>query len=390
MKFIIKVVLLLIFGTMFLSSESIKTISDIKQSYKNIKSNLSKFRKIEKQIDDISSEGSVAEIYFDKANSIRFIKLKSYGELGKSEEEYCFHNGRLFFLYQAIYSYNAPIYVESQFDYNKSKIEHNRFYFIDGKLAQWIDNKSKIVPKNNPNFIKQEKKILEFVSKNLNFNKAIKQKSKSLNFNQLLQQKNGYIAQTFTTSNKEYIVSFKQIFKNGKEKLILYKFAKDGKLLGQSIFDKMFHNDLHYIKEGNNNTFIGCIESHSEGTIVAWIAKFQQNGKILWSKSIEKANPGYLSINSCIVNDNRGYIISGDSTISGIGKSFFWIKNLDKDGNIIWERQFKKSPQDKTLQVIKVDDGFIITGFRDNKESERKFWTMKIDKSGKKVWEKYL
>ena len=59
---------------------------------------------------DKSSEGGVIE-YYSRNGELKKIVTKYYGEGGKSITEYYVKNNNVYFVYNANYHYNAPLYV---------------------------------------------------------------------------------------------------------------------------------------------------------------------------------------------------------------------------------------------------------------------------------------
>ncbi len=323
-------------------------MDDIKVQYQRIHDHLSGYTKQHVELNDVSAEGTVAEIYRDSHGAVRLVNVTSFGEMGKSEEAYYFHHNKLFFLYAVTTRYNAPFYAEGQFDPKRSKIFRDRYYFVHGKMSRWIDNAHKKISPTSKVFQEKEEEILSFITRHFIF---------------LPKPSNAIGIRAITLKNI-------------------------GKLM------KGYKADYNHLFEAHGlveSSLIACGESDTEGTERAWIVKLSANGSLLWRREIEQADPGDLRVCACIPMGAKGYIVAGDRTIGGTGESDFWIQCLDAKGRTMWQKHYPKFPQDYTEKVVKRSDGgFVVIGFRDKEASETNLWAMKLDASGRKVQEKYL
>jgi len=376
-----------------LCAQGINSISQIREQFKRINSNIATYIKNRIEIDGISSEGAVANVYKNSVGSIELIKLNVFGEMGKSEEDYYFYDNKLIFVYQVDYTYNAPMYAEDIFDEKKTKISRNRFYFINQKMVKWLNNKLEQVPSRSKKFKNREKSILSFIEKNFKFikNSANKNSNKALFWNKIIGGKGDEaLLKSIQTKDGGYLIATGALSsKKEITKIAFLKFGSDGSLKWKYLPKYGDYNKLYNMFEEQDNSIVICRTMDIEGNEKALIYKLLPNGKVLWSKKIEKAEPGVIENFSCI-HDENGYIIYGDLTQGGTGKSYFWIKHLDSKANILWLSHFKKSPNEETIKVLKTKDkGLIAIGYRD-KESQTNLWAIKLSKSGKRVWQKYF
>jgi len=117
-------------------------IVNIRNEFKKINSDTKRLRLVTRDLEDISSEGGVLKLFYDKSN-LRKAILIAYGETGKSVTDYYFKNGKLIFIYTQNKFYDKSIYDNTQPKIQKE--EDNRFYFLNEKLIRWIDKNNKIV-----------------------------------------------------------------------------------------------------------------------------------------------------------------------------------------------------------------------------------------------------
>ena len=130
-------------------------ISEIRKLYISINSNQN-LNKDSIDISDESSEGRQLISYKDSSGNLRKLVTVFNGESGKLIEEFYISNDKLIFAFTERYDYNRPIYWDDKvakengdnvvFEYNKSVISENRYYFDNNEiLIRWIDKDKKVV-----------------------------------------------------------------------------------------------------------------------------------------------------------------------------------------------------------------------------------------------------
>lgn len=93
-----------------------------------------------------------------------------------------------------------------------------------------------------------------------------------------------------------------------------------------------------------------------------------------------------------------GFTQSNDGDVTGktTTDSDYWLLKLDKDLNLMWQKTFGGSSDDRGQKIISTTDGgFLLTGFsrsHDGDVSENfgfhDFWALKLSASGDIIWEK--
>ena len=66
-----------------------------------------------KDLSGLSTEGGIQIDYYDEEGSLRLSQQRLYGETGKRESEFYFNNGKVFYINSNTFTYEKPIYVES-------------------------------------------------------------------------------------------------------------------------------------------------------------------------------------------------------------------------------------------------------------------------------------
>ncbi|PQJ81018.1 hypothetical protein [Polaribacter porphyrae] len=111
-------------------------------------------------------------------------------------------------------------------------------------------------------------------------------------------------------------------------------------------------------------------------------------------------NDAFLSVKSTF---DGGYIAVGHSQSSDFdikektNDSYdYWVLKFDNSNNLVWNKTFGGSNDDRARDIIELNDGsFIISGFSrsndvdvTNNEGNYDFWVVKIDENGNLIWEK--
>jgi len=103
--------------------------------------------------------------------------------------------------------------------------------------------------------------------------------------------------------------------------------------------------------------------SANNGDSDVWIIKINENGDLLWEKTIGGAS--FDTANS-ISKSNIGYIISGSSRsengfiTTNNGQNDALVANIDETGNLLWLKTVGGSEFDFAYDVVQLDDGSII------------------------------
>ncbi len=128
---------------------SVDAIDTIRSHYTAINKNLSRYRKVKKELSGLSAEGGELEAYSD-GNSIKKIVATHFGETGKAVEEFYYRDGQLIFVFRKDFQYDKPLSGKT------ISTKENRFYFNNDRLIRWIGEKGKqITPKQSEYGAKQ-------------------------------------------------------------------------------------------------------------------------------------------------------------------------------------------------------------------------------------------
>lgn len=187
------------------------------------------------------------------------------------------------------------------------------------------------------------------------------------------------------------------------------------KTIGGAAEDRL--SSFYYIKEYRQIVCGGYSYSdsssekkqNSKGVSDYWIVKTNENGEIVWQKTI--GGSGYDYLKSVIPAKDKGMLlagssnsnISGDKTENNFNQPGFfyndyWVIRMDSLGNILWQKTIGGLGNDEISTAIATrDGGFIIGGTSSSSISGNKttnsygssdYWIICLDSLGNIVWQK--
>ncbi|QMU28779.1 T9SS type A sorting domain-containing protein [Adhaeribacter radiodurans] len=159
-----------------------------------------------------------------------------------------------------------------------------------------------------------------------------------------------------------------------------------------------------YILAGYSNSPVsGDKTQDSQGGNDYWLVKTSSSGKKLWDQryggSLDEVLGG-------IVQTADGEFLLGGSSWSGkngnkteasLGKSDFWLVQVDKEGKQLWDKTYGGTGQDEAYSVGKAGSTYFLAGQSDSPAGFDKtrdsqggldYWLLKVSSTGEKVWDK--
>ena len=175
------------------------------------------------------------------------------------------------------------------------------------------------------------------------------------------------------------------------------------KSLGGSFYDKAVSiielEDGGYIVGGHSQSSNFDL-SMNHGGADWWIVRLNNNGNIIWQKSLGGSNDEYLK--KIIKTPDGNILCIGDTKSNNgditnyIDQIDFWVAKIDLFGNLIWEKCYGGVNIDIGYSVCTTDDGnFLIAGSTEsqypyirNNHGLSDFLLIKIDPEGNEIWQK--
>lgn len=138
--------------------------------------------------------------------------------------------------------------------------------------------------------------------------------------------------------------------------------------------------------------------SNNIGTYDFWVIRISSDGDLIWERSF-----GGTQIDEAraIVASNDGnYLIVGDTRSNDVmvssnnGAADVWLIKITPSGNLIWEKNYGGSGFDTAQDIVKLNDGYVITGSSRSADGDvavnkgqNDLWVFKIDFEGNLIWE---
>ncbi|MDX2302308.1 MAG: hypothetical protein NW226_05880 [Microscillaceae bacterium] len=137
-----------------------------------------------------------------------------------------------------------------------------------------------------------------------------------------------------------------------------------------------------------------------------WLVKINQSGTKIWDKSYGSA--GYESLSAMLVSSEGSILLAGSSYTYGAGNRTtptrggydYWVVNINKDGNILWDKAFGTIFFDFCTSLSLTPDGKYVIGGQTQggisgdkteiNQGKNDFWIVKFDKNGSKIWDKSI
>ena len=169
---------------------------------------------------------------------------------------------------------------------------------------------------------------------------------------------------------------------------LITKYDKDGNILWEKKYENVgsfkdiaLTSDNEYVVHGSN--------MNDEDN--AFIAKIDESGNVIWEKIHDENN----EFTSLLVTKNNEVIVAGSLYISDTGTRDAVIIKYDKDGNLLWERKFGGSKSDVFRSIALTNEESILgVGYSNSTDIDglsnkgNDAIIVKYDKDGNILWKK--
>lgn len=130
----------------------------------------------------------------------------------------------------------------------------------------------------------------------------------------------------------------------------------------------------------------GC--ANWQGKKNAWLIKLDARGNALWGHTYEKSSSSFA--NAVIETEDGGLLMVGGTWTKKFPRYHdFWVVRLDSAGEQIWDKTYGGDLDDVAYDVLELFDGYVVAGYNSSDpEFGSDIWVIKIDKQGNLIWEK--
>ena len=155
---------------------------------------------------------------------------------------------------------------------------------------------------------------------------------------------------------------------------------------GKRVWHQAFGGDFDEIAQqviattDGGYVLVGVTNSDHNKLKDVYVVKIDAQGNRQWSRHYGgRSNDEGFGI----VETDDGYVVAGYTESTKNLNSDVYLLKLDKNGAKVWEKRYGGSADDVARAIVKVEDGFVITGYSQGNISKGKeLYLLKVDKDG--------
>jgi hypothetical protein len=193
------------------------------------------------------------------------------------------------------------------------------------------------------------------------------------------------------TSDGGYaLAGFTYFFAAGGYDFYLVRTDSDGNMLWNQTYGGP-DIDMGYSLVGTSDggfAIAGETDSFGAGLSDFWLVRTDSDGNMLWNKTYggTENDRGW----SVVLTNDGGYAIAGSTESFGAGKEDVWLVKTDAAGNMQWDQTYGDTETDNAFSLIATGDGgFAVTGSTNSfGNGDYDVWLVKIDYDGYMLWNK--
>ena len=176
----------------------------------------------------------------------------------------------------------------------------------------------------------------------------------------------------------------------GNDDMSVLKLDSAGNVAWQKTYGGSGSEGAYSIQQTADGGYIvaGWTYSFGAGQNDMWVLKLDSAGNFVWQKTY--GGSSYEEAYSIQQTGDGGYVVAGYTYSSGAGDADMWVLKLDSYGNIVWQKIYGGSGDDRAYSVQQTADGGYIVAGRSNtfKAGLWDMWVLKLDSSGAVTWQK--
>ena len=169
---------------------------------------------------------------------------------------------------------------------------------------------------------------------------------------------------------------------HGREDAYVIKIDKDGKRIWHNAFGFKQDETANQIIATHDGGFIlvGSSDSDYRNQQNIYVVKLNAKGEREWQSLYGSREPDE-GMGIALADD--GYVVAGYTKGTRNYDSDVYLLKIDKQGNIVWEKKYGSSKDDKANAIIKIDGGYAVTGYSTSVENYSKdVYLLRVDENG--------
>ncbi len=144
-------------------------------------------------------------------------------------------------------------------------------------------------------------------------------------------------------------------------------------------------NSIIKVKDGF--VFAGVTETWGADGKNMYVVKIDASGKRLWHHAFGYDNDE--EANQVIATSDGGYILVGSTNSDHKKLNDVYVVKLDANGNRQWHHRYGGRADEEGLGIVEDDDGYVVVGYTEStKDRTSDVYLLKIDKNGAVFWTK--
>jgi len=169
---------------------------------------------------------------------------------------------------------------------------------------------------------------------------------------------------------------------HGRLDAYVLKLDKDGKKIWHNAFgfnQDETANQIIATKDGGY-IIVGSTDSDYKTQKNVYVVKISADGAREWQSfyGSRENDEGFG-----VVEAKDGYVVAGYTKGTPNYDSDAYLLKIDKRGNVLWEKRYGSSKDDRASAILKVDGGYVVAGYSTSIESYSKdVYILKVDENG--------
>lgn len=178
----------------------------------------------------------------------------------------------------------------------------------------------------------------------------------------------------------------------GKSDAWISRLDNRGELIWERTFGGEKNDRARTVAADRNGIVVGgtmfSFPAGREGN--GWLAKYDQDGKIEWQRVfIKNENSGIFNISINKKGDVFAVGFTGSDNRTGYD---LWIVKLNKKGSILWQKQFSEGLFNSGTGVVETKSGglFIVGISSEDAFRKDRAWILNLNKKGEVIWQRFI